>query len=597
MSITAKDLALPRLTHHNEVRCREGIFWTEELAGKTHLVTLREAPLTLFPHHPLGGEVGYGGGAFGLDHETVYFVSQGRIFRSNRQTLAFPRPITPAFGASADPAPHPRKPWVAYVHSGDDGEDVLALVPADGSAWPRILAKGASFYMQPAWHPEGTHLAWIEWDLPNMPWDGTRLVLAEFHDGVIRNTQVLAGDEGTAVFQPCFSPDGRFLLWLENPSGEEGDRLVRLDLQSGRRAVLHEALSLIDPAWAQGMRVMAFGPSGFLYLRQNDRGQARLWKVDVERGQKTELPSGGYSWFSSLDGDEKRLVAIASAPDRPERVIAYDGQAFKVIAYGSPHLPGPFSPGEAVRFQSAGGDWVEAIYYPPISGHPRPPAVVSVHGGPTSQRTHAFNLQAQFFASQGFAYLELNYRGSTGYGRSYRQALYGQWGLVDVEDAVAAARFLAESGRADPTRLGIMGGSAGGYTVLMTLATHAGIYRAGVSMFGVTDLFLLAERTHKFESRYTDKLVGPLPNAAPAYRERSPLHHAHRIRDPLYVFQGGNDKVVVPEHAEALVRILRENGTPHRYKRYPDEGHGWRDPATIEDFYTETLVFFRSHLR
>jgi len=584
------DFTQGRIDHHSEVRARQGsAFWTFREGGKSKLCGWNGVPRRLAARLPLAPGVGYGGGAFNPTGDGVLLVAEGRVWQTGGDR---PQPLTPAFGAVADPVSRPGGPEVVFVHSYE-GRDVLALA-AGAEDWPRVLAVGADFYMQPTWSPDGARLAWVEWDHPNMPWDGGRLMLADY-DGGLKNARQLAGGPATPVFQPLFSPDGRGLVWLENPEGEELDRLVWLDLESGRRQVWLQDVALIDPAWTQAQKVMAFGPGGFLYLRENRSGRARLWRLS--EGEREELPlPEGVAWLTSISGDEAGLAMVASGPLLTPRVVFYDGAAWRTLAHGWPAgYDGGVEP-EAVSFETADGERVYGFYYPPASGQPRPPAIVSIHGGPTSQRTLAFDPQPQFFSSNGFGYLELNYRGSTGYGRGYREALYGNWGVVDVADAVAAARFLTESGRADGQRLGLMGGSAGGYTTLMTLALHPGVYRAGASFYGVTDLFLLARETHKFESRYTDKLVGPLPEAAALYRERSPLAHAHKIQDALYVFQGSEDRVVPPNQAEELVRILRQHGVPHRYKVYEGEGHGWKKPETIADFYRELLGFFEREL-
>ncbi len=428
--------------------------------------------------------VGYGGGAFTPGKSGVYLVSQNRLWLYRDGGA---RPLTPAFGELADPQPHPGGDFVAFVHHYE-GRDVLALADTAGSSWPRILASGADFYMQPAWSPDGRWLAWVEWDQPNMPWDGGRLMLARFANGELSEVRQLAGGEWTPVFQPLFDAAG--LYWLENPEGEEFDRLVRMDLASGRRQVLFNDAALIDPAWTQAQRVMSIGPGGSLYLRENRMGRAVLWRISDGNSEEVALPEGVF-WLSGLSGDEKGLAMVASGPTLSHRVIFYDGEGWRTVAYG---WPAGFDDGvepEQVDFAGADGSEFYGLYYPPQTEEKDPPAVISVHGGPTSQRTLAFDPQPQLFSSNGYAYLELNYRGSTGYGRSYREALYGNWGVVDVADAAAAARFLSETGRAGGRRIAIIGGSAGGYTTLLALALHPGLFRAGVSFYGVTDLFML----------------------------------------------------------------------------------------------------------
>jgi dipeptidyl aminopeptidase/acylaminoacyl peptidase len=254
-----------------------------------------------------------------------------------------------------------------------------------------------------------------------------------------------------------------------------------------------------------------------------------------------------------------------------------------------------------VSWPTAGGAVAHGLLYLP-AGYtpgqpgPRPPAIVRIHGGPTDQATACYSASTQFFTTRGYAVLEVNYRGSTGYGRGYMLALRERWGICDVEDAVSAARYLADAGVADPGRLVIYGGSAGGYTVLESLCRAPGTFRAGICLYGVSNLFALAADTHKFEQRYLDLLVGPLPETAERYRERSPIFHADMIRDPVAIFQGAEDTVVPPAQAEEIVAALRRGGVPHIYQLYPGEGHGWRRPETIEAFYTAVDAFLRQHV-
>jgi dipeptidyl aminopeptidase/acylaminoacyl peptidase len=222
--------------------------------------------------------------------------------------------------------------------------------------------------------------------------------------------------------------------------------------------------------------------------------------------------------------------------------------------------------------------------------------VINVHGGPTAQTDAGFSPRIQFLATRGYAVLDLNYRGSSGYGRLYREALRRSWGVLDVEDAVSGARHLVDQGRADPSRLVIMGGSAGGYTVLRALTVQPGFFRAGLCLYGISNLFTLAADTHKFESRYLDSLIGPLPEASDAYRERSPLFAADRLRDPIAIFQGTADRVVPPRQAEAIVASLRRRGVPHEYHLYEGEGHGWRRPETTAAFYRAVETFLKQHV-
>jgi len=597
--------SLLRITDVQWDRSGRVLIWREERSGRGVLVA-REGegpPRDLTEIESVRARIGYGGGDFiAGDGLVIYVGEDGRLYRLPL-ARGLPYPITPPFGNAASPTLSPDGRWVLYVHS--DGEtDLLALVDAEGRRWPQKVAEGADFYMQPAWHPTRPLIAWVEWDHPNMPWDGARLCLARLEGDPPRpsSPEVIAGDATTPVFQPAFSPDGRFLSYILTDG--EWDALVVMDLETGARRILAEGTTLAPPAWVQGLRVYGWSPRGDrLFYRRNENAIASLEVVDLE-GRITRLDLHPYTWFEQLAvaPDREALAMIASSPVLPPRVVTWEDGRFRIHRFASAERipPEALSFPQPIQWRAPDGTAVHGLYYPPASPEVRgvglPPALISIHGGPTSQRVMSYNADAQFFATRGFAYLEVNYRGSTGYGRSYRDALKGKWGLLDVEDAVGGARALAEQGLADPQRQVIIGGSAGGYTVLNALIRHPGFFRAGVCLFGVTNLFTLAAETHKFEAHYLDSLVGPLPEAAERYREWSPIFHADRIRDPVAIFQGEEDRVVPPSQAEAIVEALRRRGVPHFYRLYPGEGHGWRRAETIARFYREVLEFLRQHV-
>ncbi len=601
---SVKDLAAMR--RFNDVQWSPDgrtLFWVEGRGAQSVLAAQEEgdAPRDLFRDLSLRPGVGYGGGEFAVGRGFVVFAANGRLYR---QPLPHgtPQPITPAFGGLAAPAVSPDGRRVAFVHTYEE-TDVLALAPADGSQWPQRVAVGADFYMQPTFSPEGRHLAWVEWDFPQMPWDGTRLMLAEVESAGLRAPRRLAGDADTPVFQPAFSPDGHYLAYLAQDA--DRDTLYLHDLESGQTRPLLADKIMLPPAWMQGMRAFAWLDAHRLVVLENRLGFSRIWLVSTD-GQATEIDPAPYAWLRqpAASPDGQRVAFLASSPQIPERVVVWHPESgtWETRARSATesippaHLPTP----EDIAWEAEDGLTVHALYYPPAPAEWRrdapPPAIVSIHGGPTSQRTAAFNAQAAYFASRGYAYVELNYRGSTGYGRRYMLALRGRWGEVDVADAVALARILGERGLADPQRLVIMGGSAGGYTVLNVLVRHPGVYKAGIDLYGVSDLFALDMDTHKFERHYTATLVGQLPEAAEKYRAWSPIFHADAIRDPLAVFQGLEDKVVPPDQSERIVQALRRSGVPHIYKAYEGEGHGFRKPETLEDLYSTIERFLQQHV-
>jgi dipeptidyl aminopeptidase/acylaminoacyl peptidase len=592
----------------------ETLVWLEGRSDRGVLVAKRrgEAARDLVSDLSVRARVGYGGGDFTVFQGTVVFVADGRLFR---QSLASggPTPITPPFGQAASPVVSPDGRWVLFVHS-DGVEDVVAVVDLEGRFWPQRFAWGHDFYMQPRWHPAGEKVAWISWDHPRMPWDGTTLELAalDLHEGrlpVVREVETVAGSETVSIFQPEFSPDGHSLAYIGDESGT--GNLYLYDLaEKTHRALTQGKEEFSIPAWVQGLRTYGFSHDGArIIARASVDGIDRMKRIDLETGRIEPLDENfpGYTLLQQIapSPTENAVAAIAQSATVSPRVITATlapRQEPRVHAHSSTEtVPREdLSVPEPVAWAAPDGGKVYGLYYSPqnglFSGTGLPPAIVMVHGGPTSQYTAGYHASTQFFTSRGFAILEVNYRGSTGYGREYRKALEGNWGLVDVEDAVLGALYLAQSGRADRERLVIMGGSAGGYTVLRALTEHPGTFKAAISLYGVSNLFALAQDTHKFEAHYLDSLVGPLPEASAVYRERSPLFAADRIADPIAVFQGDEDKAVPKSQSDRIVASLERRGVPHEYHVYAGEGHGWRKAETIEAYWRDVERFLRERV-
>ena len=378
------------------------------------------------------------------------------------------------------------------------------------------------------------------------------------------------------------------------------------------RTLVAEEAELGLAAWAQGMRTFAWSPdSTRIYYCRSQQGLVHLWSVDVATGDRSPVTAlSDYTAVSQpVVSATGKVAVVASAWDIPSRVLTFipEVEQPQVMARseGETVPKGTLSKPEPIQWISGEGETVYGLYYPPASeayqgtdgdATAKPPLIVMVHGGPTGQSTVSYAARVQFFTSRGYAVLEPNYRGSAGYGRAYRNALRERWGIVDVADVVSGARHLVEQGLVDGDRMVIMGGSAGGYTVLLALIQHPGTFKAGICMYGVTNLFTLAADTHKFEERYLDSMIGPLPETAERYRERSPIFAVDRIRDPIAIFQGEEDRVVPKEQAETVVQALRQHGVPHEYHLYPGEGHGWRKTETVRAFYEAVLAFLKQYV-
>ncbi|HVB10719.1 MAG TPA: S9 family peptidase [Bacillota bacterium] len=578
------------------------LIWLEGRSDRGVLVAQGlhdQAARDLTADRSVRARVGYGGGDFAVHDGMVYYAADGRL---HRQPISGggARAITPAFGEAASPAVSPDGRRVAFVHSYER-RDAIAVVDAAGDRWPQRIVHGEDFYMQPAWHPDGRRLAYVCWNHPHMPWDGTWVRIVDVDTGEV--TTVAGGED--ALVQPAFSPDGDLLAFASDATGWWN--LYLHDLKTGTTRQLTtqaDAEAGGRTAWGQGLRTLAWSAGGrsLVYLLDRE-GFTELHRVALN-GEDTAVPLPEYTALSQIAasprGDAVALVAASSRT--PSRIVVVESGEPRVIRRSAPEsIPAEaLAAVQPITWPTADGSQVYGLYYPPASPTHKspglPPAVILIHGGPTGQSVAGWSSSAQFFATRGYAVLDVNYRGSSGYGRRYRDLLIGTWGMLDVEDAVSGGRFLAKSGLADGSRLVIMGGSAGGYTVLRALTTQPGFFRAGVCLYGVSNLFTLAAETHKFEERYMDSMVGPLPEEAARYRERSPIFTVDKIVDPIAVYQGEVDVVVPKNQADTVVESLRRRGVPHEYTVYAGEGHGWRRADTIDAFYRSVDAFLRQYV-
>lgn len=546
----------------------------------------------------------YGGGGFVVKGNITYFSN----FKD--QALYLQPPDGPPQSFRAEPGsrfadatidvPRVRMIAVREAHPANGGEAVNTLVAIDleGEHTIRTLASGADFYSSPKVSPDGKRLAWLSWRHPNMPWDGTTLSVASFDaDGFLTGIETVAGGADESVFQPEWSPSGELVFASDrsgwwNLYGWHGGKT---------RLILKSATEFGEPQWEFGMRRYGFTPAGTIIASDIANGEARLAEIDPKTGARREIKTP-FKEIKELQVGDGFIAFLGGSDTEARSLVRLDlkTQRFEVLRRGSSLKldARQLSKPQAIEFPTTGGRTAHAFFYPAMNpafvGPPgeKPPLVVLSHGGPTSQTTMTFNPSIQFWTSRGIGVVDVNYGGSSGYGRDYRRRLNGQWGIVDIDDSVNAAKYLVSKGLADEKRLAIRGGSAGGYTTLGALAFRPGVFKAGASYYGVGDLEVLARDTHKFESRYLDSLIGPYPAEKALYESRSPIHAVDRIDSALILFQGLDDKVVPPNQSQMMFDAVKRRGLPVAYVPFPGEGHGFRASAAIKRSLEAELYFY-----
>lgn len=573
----------------------EKLIWLEKRSDRSALVRYdsTDGYRDLTFAQKIRGGLFYGGGDFHVRNNLIVFVDKdGQLFLTH-VTGGAPELISAPAGASAAPMISPDGKFVLFVNSYDDIDRLMIVSLENSTHSIHALAAGADFYMQPVWHPDGKKIAWVEWSHPQMPWQGARLIVASFdpYTGSITEKEHLSGNEAIPVFQPEFSPDGKWIAWLENQG--EWDGLMIASIEELKKREILGGKSMLIPAWLQGIRVMSWSPdSRHIYVIGNEKGFSELWQVNIQTGAFSSIYVDTYTHLSQISVNplDGRIALQASSPKHTPRLIIIDGSQLSVVRSGMPEIisPGELPEAQPVSWTTEAGI-IHGILYLPSHGELNseglPPVILHVHSGPTSQVQANFSADTAFFTSRGYAYLSVNYRGSTGFGRSYREALDYNWGLSDVEDTLSAVTFLQESGKVDPNRIVLKGSSAGGFTVLNTLIRFPGKFRAAICAYGVANLSTIVEETFKFESHYYDSLIGPLNESTELMRERSPINKAASICDPILLFHGSEDPVVPVSQTEEIVQQLIQNGTPYQYVRFENEGHGWRNGETLEAYY------------
>ncbi len=549
----------------------------------------------------------YGGGSYVVHGSTVFFsnFADQRLYRQDdggEPRAISPEPETPAALRYADGFVTADGQLLICVQerhpaNGEEAINELVVLPTDGSSAPRVIASGHDFFSSPRISPDGGRLAWLTWDHPRMPWDGTELWVADLAaDGRVSDPRCVAGGPEESIFQPEWSSAGE-LHFVSDRTGWWN--LYRLD-GGGARALAPMDAEFGTPQWVFGLSRYTFVGDGSIacfYVRDGFEHLALL-----RPGQPLQTLDLPYTSYSGLHANGDTLVFSAASPTDATAVMHMDLRTGERQVLGrtlahdldSRYVSRP----RPIAFPTGNGQvTAHALYYPPTNvdfvGNQgeKPPLIVASHGGPTAMTTAQLNPEIQFWTSRGFGFVDVNYGGSTGYGRPYRERLKGTWGIVDTEDCINAARYLAAEGEVDGERLAIRGGSAGGYTTLCALVFHDD-FAAGASYYGVADCEALATDTHKFESRYLDGLIGPYPEAREVYRQRSPIHYADELSCPVILFQGLEDRVVPPEQAERMAEALHAKGLPFAYLAFEGEQHGFRKAETIQRTLEAELYFY-----
>ena len=546
----------------------------------------------------------YGGGAFLVSAGAVYFsnFADQRLYR--QEPGGEPQAITPEeplrYADGVFDAGRGRIVCVREDHTGG-GEPVNAIVSIDatGQSPQTELYSESDFCAAPRLSPDGSLLAWLAWDHPNMPWDGTTLRVAPLDsEGSSGPHEIVAGGAEESVLLPLWSPGGELHFVSDRTGWWNLYRWRNGEVQ----AVLEMEAEFARPQWGFDPAAYGFLENGRIACSYVEQGVWNLGIIDPEEGTLTRLDLP-YSEMGrgELRASGQRVVFSAGAPDRPMSLMSLDVASGEVAMLQQAHElevdPAYISGPEPIEFETTGGRTAHAFYYPPRNADfvaaegERAPLLVKSHGGPTAAASTALDLGIQFWTSRGIGVVDVNYGGSTGYGTEYRRRLNGTWGIVDVDDCVNAALFLAQRGDADPDRLAIDGGSAGGYTTLAALTFHD-VFRAGASYYGVSDLEALAKETHKFESRYLDSLVGSYPERRDLYVERSPINHTHLLSCPLLLLQGLEDEIVPANQAEMMFEAVKAKGLPTAYVPFDGEQHGFRRSENIERALQAELYFY-----
>lgn len=591
--------------------CGERILWLEtrpEEKGRNALVCLHNGErkdLLAAPHSVRTRAQEYGGAPY-LAIKTGVFcvldVNQRIYFYSFAKQTLTPITIEGSYRYADFCYDAKRRQLLAVRedYSQDNhnpSSDIIAIDLSNGAV--SLRATGADFYSNPRLSPDGSKLSYLRWNHPQMPWDGTECFCASLNEaGEVIGEVRVAGSQSESIFQPQWSPDGQLYLVSDRSNWWN---LYRWD---GRElnAICPQEAEFATPQWVFGMSTYGFLSDSMIFCTYSQGGQWHLGIVDANSGELTSIRSP-FRDISGIHCHNGEAFFLAAGASQPQQLFRCGQHGFAAITRANLPVAASFvAEPQPISFPTPDGQVAHGFYYAPTNPEAKPdpaskpPLLVMAHGGPTGATESSFNLKVQFWTSRGFAVLDVNYRGSTGYGRQYRDKLKRQWGLIDLIDVCSGVDYLVEKGWVDPDKVAIRGSSAGGFTVLAAL-TFSDRFKAGASLYGIGDLEALAKDTHKFETHYLDSLVGEYPAQRQRYLDRSPIHHIDQLNCPVIFLQGQQDKVVPPAQAEAMVCALRDKGIKTQYVSFPEEGHGFRQAQNIQRALSTELAFYQDVFR
>ncbi len=550
------------------------------------------------------GTIGYGGGSFDVsEHLVVVSEKSGGIFKINLKTNQQITRITPSHARTSSPKISLDEKWVLYVYQQDEINGI-GITPTHGLTWPKQLIMGSDFYMHPTWHPDGERIAWAEWNHPHMPWDASCIKIGRLGGMQLKliKEDYIDGKLDASANQPLFSPDGKWLSYIKRNGNWDDLFLYNLDTHVIKTIVKGNEFHLRMPDWVQGLHSYQWtSDSSTIYIIKYHKGTASLSKVCIHTSKLESINISPYDWASQIavSRTSNDVMFIGSSKKETNQIVRISNSKVLPNLFKDDHQQYFAPEAREISFPTDDDSMVYAWYFPPLKQKKRsdlPPCIINIHSGPTSVKHSGFSLDTAFFTSRGFAVVHLNYRGSVTFGYNYQYALRRKWGEIEIQDTVYLIDDLKNRGLANLGKLVVMGSSAGGFSALNLLIKFPGLFRAGICSYAVSDLVDDAQHTHKFERYYHQFLTGDFLTECDRFVSRSPISHLQKIKDPIALFHGTEDKVVSPSQSQEIFDSLTKRNIPCILKLYEGEGHGFRKQKNIEDYYNTVIEFLNKYL-